>query len=32
MIGDEGSGYWIGRESLAAVMRAADGRGPADRG
>ena len=29
MIGDEGSGYWIGRESLAAVMRAADGRGPA---
>ncbi len=28
MIGDEGSGYWIGRESLAAVMRAADGRGP----
>jgi N-acetylglucosamine kinase-like BadF-type ATPase len=31
MIGDEGSGYWIGRESLAAVMRAADGRGPATR-
>src|SRR4029079_16389092 len=29
MIGDEGSGYWIGRESLAAVMRAFDGRGPA---
>jgi len=29
MIGDEGSGYWIGRESLAAVMRAQDGRGPA---
>jgi N-acetylglucosamine kinase-like BadF-type ATPase len=29
MIGDEGSGYWIGKESLAAVMRAADGRGPA---
>jgi N-acetylglucosamine kinase-like BadF-type ATPase len=28
IIGDEGSGYWIGRESLAAVMRAADGRGP----
>jgi len=28
MIGDEGSGYWIGRESLAAVMRASDGRGP----
>src|SRR5215510_6566479 len=29
MIGDEGSGYWIGREALAAVMRARDGRGPA---
>jgi len=29
MIGDEGSGYWMGREALAAVMRAADGRGPA---
>ena len=28
MIGDEGSGYWIGREALAAVMRARDGRGP----
>jgi len=28
MIGDEGSGYWIGREALAAIMRAADGRGP----
>ena len=28
MIGDEGSGYWIGREALAAVMRAVDGRGP----
>jgi N-acetylglucosamine kinase-like BadF-type ATPase len=31
MIGDEGSGYWIGREVLAAVMRAGDGRGPATR-
>jgi len=31
MIGDEGSGYWIGREALAAVMRAADGRGPVTR-
>ena len=31
MIGDEGSGYWIGREALAAVMRAADGRGPSTR-
>jgi N-acetylglucosamine kinase-like BadF-type ATPase len=29
MIGDEGSGYWIGREALGAVMRASDGRGPA---
>jgi N-acetylglucosamine kinase-like BadF-type ATPase len=29
MIGDEGSGYWIGRQALAAVMRAGDGRGPA---
>jgi N-acetylglucosamine kinase-like BadF-type ATPase len=28
MIGDEGSAYWIGREALATVMRAADGRGP----
>src|SRR2546428_4467831 len=31
IIGDEGSGYWIGREAVAAVMRAADGRGPATR-
>ena len=31
IIGDEGSGYWIGREALTAVMRAADGRGPATR-
>ena len=31
MIGDEGSGYWIGREALAAVMRASDGRGPVTR-
>ncbi len=29
LIGDEGSGYWIGREALTAVMRAADRRGPA---
>ena len=28
MLGDEGSGYWIGRRALAAVMRDADGRGP----
>jgi len=31
MIGDEGSGYWIGREALSAVMRGADGRGPTTR-
>jgi len=31
IVGDEGSGYWIGREALAAVMRATDGRGPATR-
>src|SRR4029453_15944264 len=29
MIGEEGSGSWSGREALAAVMRASDGRGPA---
>ncbi|SFI66359.1 MULTISPECIES: BadF/BadG/BcrA/BcrD ATPase family protein [Microbacterium] len=27
-MGDAGSGFWIGREALAAVMRAHDGRGP----
>ena len=31
ILGDEGSGYWIGREALAAVVRAADGRGPSTR-
>lgn len=31
LIGDAGSGYWIGREALDAVMRAFDGRGPATR-
>lgn len=30
-LGDEGSGYWIGREALAAAVRAVDGRGPATR-
>ena len=30
-LGDEGSGYWIGRRALAAVMRDADGRGPRTR-
>jgi len=29
IIGDEGSGYWIGRQAVQAVMRDADGRGPA---
>ena len=27
-LGDEGSGYWMGRRALEAVTRAADGRGP----
>ncbi|GAA5205504.1 N-acetylglucosamine kinase [Microbacterium kyungheense] len=29
LMGDAGSGYWIGREALDAVMREFDGRGPA---
>lgn len=29
VLGDEGSGYWIGRLALRAVVRQADGRGPA---
>lgn len=29
LLGDEGSGYWLGRQALHAVVRAADGRGPA---
>ena len=29
VLADEGSGYWIGRHALVAVMRQADGRGPA---
>jgi N-acetylglucosamine kinase-like BadF-type ATPase len=28
VLGDEGSGYWIGRQALAAVVRESDGRGP----
>src|SRR5439155_26556427 len=28
LLGDEGSGFWIGRRALAAVVRQADGRGP----
>ncbi|BAS28277.1 hypothetical protein LIP_2436 [Limnochorda pilosa] len=29
LLGDEGSGYWIGREAIRAALRAHDGRGPA---
>jgi N-acetylglucosamine kinase-like BadF-type ATPase len=29
IFGDEGSGYWIGRRALSAVVRHTDGRGPA---
>lgn len=29
LLGDAGSGYWIGRAALDAVLRANDGRGPA---
>lgn len=28
VLGDEGSGYWIGREALIAAVRETDGRGP----
>ncbi len=28
LLGDAGSGFWLGREALAAVLRAHDGRGP----
>lgn len=31
VLGDEGSGYWIGRQALAAVVRESDGRGPRTR-
>ncbi|MBV9865918.1 MAG: hypothetical protein JO316_11230 [Abitibacteriaceae bacterium] len=31
LLGDEGSGYWIGMEALRAVCRHADGRGPQTR-
>jgi N-acetylglucosamine kinase-like BadF-type ATPase len=31
VLGDEGSGYWIGRKALAATVREADGRGPRTR-
>ncbi|MDT3318074.1 hypothetical protein Q9S71_14695 [Microbacterium sp. KSW4-11] len=30
-MGDAGSGFWIGREALTAVMRAHDHRGPGPR-
>ena len=29
LLGDDGGGFWIGREGLRAVLRAHDGRGPA---
>ena len=29
LLGDEGSGYWLGNHALRAVVRASDGRGPA---
>jgi N-acetylglucosamine kinase-like BadF-type ATPase len=31
VIGDEGSGYWIGQQAVMAVMRESDGRGPKTR-
>jgi N-acetylglucosamine kinase-like BadF-type ATPase len=31
ILADEGSGWWIGQRAMAAVMRHADGRGPATR-
>jgi N-acetylglucosamine kinase-like BadF-type ATPase len=31
VLGDEGSGYWLGRQALRAVVRAADRRGPETR-
>jgi N-acetylglucosamine kinase-like BadF-type ATPase len=31
VMGDEGSGYWIGRHAILAVVRALDGRGPRTR-
>lgn len=31
VLGDEGSGYWFGRQVLRAVLRASDGRGPETR-
>ncbi|WP_409375116.1 N-acetylglucosamine kinase [Streptomyces justiciae] len=31
LLGDEGSGFWIGRSAVRAALRMADGRGPATR-
>jgi N-acetylglucosamine kinase-like BadF-type ATPase len=31
VLGDEGSGYWLGRQALRSAVREADGRGPATR-
>ena len=31
LLADEGSGYWLGHQSLRAAVRAADGRGPETR-
>lgn len=31
VLGDEGSGYWLGRQALRAVVRSSDGRGPVTR-
>ncbi len=31
LLGDEGAGWWIGREAIAAALRAQDGTGPATR-
>jgi N-acetylglucosamine kinase-like BadF-type ATPase len=28
LVGDEGGGYWLAREAIAAVLRSVDGRGP----
>jgi len=31
LLGDEGSGYWLGNQAVRAVVRASDGRGPGTR-
>jgi N-acetylglucosamine kinase-like BadF-type ATPase len=30
LLGDEGSGYWVGREAISAALRSRDGTGPAN--